>query len=173
MKIERRFTKNLKSGFDNVEFVQRTSELKTTDGSLLYACDHVTVPSFWSQIATDILAQKYFRKAGLKNAPKKTPYSSPNTDGENDVRQVVHRMAGCWTHWGETHGYFDSKKDAQNFYDEIASMLVHQVAAPNSPQWFNTGIHWAYGIEGHSQGHYYVDPSTEALCISKTAYERP
>ncbi|MBI2027205.1 MAG: vitamin B12-dependent ribonucleotide reductase, partial [Deltaproteobacteria bacterium] len=138
-----------------------------------YSSDNVTVPSFWSQVATDILAQKYFRKAGLKKASKKSSYSQPDADGESDVRQVVHRMAGCWTHWGEKHGYFDSKKDAHNFYDEIASMLIHQVAAPNSPQWFNTGVHWAYGIEGHAQGHYYVDPTTETLCVSKTAYERP
>ena len=173
MKIEKRFTKKLKHPFDGIEFVKRSSELKNTDGSNVFKQTDVTVPKSWSQVATDIIVQKYFRKAGLKNAPKKSPYGDPACDGETDARQVFHRLAGCWTHWGKEHGYFDTPEDAKNFYDEMAYMLATQMAAPNSPQWFNTGLHWAYGIQGKKQGHFYVDPKTEKLMHSKSAYERP
>src|SRR3989338_9195027 len=173
MKIKKAFTKNLKNPFDGIEFVERRSEIKNTDGTEVSSLDQVTVPDFWSQVATDILAQKYFRKAGLKNAPKKSLYGDPNADSETDSRQVFHRMAGCWAHWGKKYGYFDTAEDAQNFYDEVCYMLAHQMASPNSPQWFNTGLYFAYGIEGKSQGHYYVDPKTKELKASTSAYERP
>jgi len=173
MKIHKRFTKNQKDPFDDINFVERRSELKNPDGTVVFSSDRVTVPDFWSQVATDILTQKYFRKAGLKKAPKKSRYGNPKDDGETDARQVFDRLAGCWTHWGKKYGYFNSDKDAKNFYDEVAYMLAHQIAAPNSPQWFNTGLHWAYGIEGKGQGHTFVDPKTEKLSISTSAYERP
>ncbi|MBI3018155.1 MAG: vitamin B12-dependent ribonucleotide reductase, partial [Deltaproteobacteria bacterium] len=173
MKIKKLFTKNLKNPFDGIQFVERRSEIKNTDGSEVSSSDHVTVPDSWSQVATDILSQKYFRKAGLKKAPKKSPYGDPHADTETDSRQVFHRMAGCWAHWGKKQGYFDTAEDAKNFYDEVCYMLAHQMAAPNSPQWFNTGLHWAYGIEGNSQGHYYVDAKTKELKSSTSAYERP
>jgi ribonucleoside-diphosphate reductase alpha chain len=92
---------------------------------------------------------------------------------ESDARQVFHRMAGCWVYWGWKHGYFDSEDDAQAFYAEMTYMLACQMAAPNSPQWFNTGLHWAYGIEGPSQGHYYCDPDSGEVLSSQNAYERP
>lgn len=173
MKIRRKFTKNIKSPYEGMTFAERRSELKNPDGSLVFLADHVTVPDFWSQVATDILVQKYFRKAGLRSAPKKSPYGSKDVDVETDARQVFHRLSGCWTDWGKKYGYFDSENDAKNFYDEISYMLAHQIAAPNSPQWFNTGIYWAYGIEGKGQGHYYVDPKTEKLKLSGSAYQRP
>jgi len=173
MKIKKLFTKNLKNPYEDIQFIERRSELKNTDGTSVFSSDRVTVPESWSQVATDILAQKYFRKAGLKDAPKKSPYGNPKDDSETDCRQVFHRMAGCWTHWGKKYGYFDSTEDAQNFYDEVCYMLAHQMAAPNSPQWFNTGLYWAYGIKGKGQGHYYIDPKTKKLTSSTSAYERP
>ncbi len=126
----------------------------------------------------DILAQKYFRKAGIpqldeQGSPILGEDGKPVTGGERDARQVFHRLAGCWTQWGQTHGYFDSKEDGQTFYDELCFMLAKQMAAPNSPQWFNTGLHFAYDLAGPSQGHYYVDPKTKRLNRSKNAYERP
>ncbi|MFQ6009473.1 MAG: vitamin B12-dependent ribonucleotide reductase, partial [Candidatus Zixiibacteriota bacterium] len=140
--------------------------------------DNITVPRQWSQVAVDVLAQKYFRKAGV---PQTDPNGSPVYDpdgnqlvgGETDSRQVFHRLAGCWQYWGEKYGYFDSQRDAQTFYDELCYMLAAQIAAPNSPQWFNTGLHFAYGIAGVAQGHYYVDPETHTLTQTKNAYERP
>jgi ribonucleoside-diphosphate reductase alpha chain len=128
--------------------------------------EDVMVPEGWSQVATDILAQKYFRKAGVMQ--------EDGTDGsESDARQVFHRLAGCWRHWGETNKYFDTEEDAQAFYDELCHMLASQVAAPNSPQWFNTGLHFAYGIEGPPQGHWYVDNETGQVKESENAYEHP
>lgn len=181
MKIKKHFTKSLKNPYENIPFVERKSELKNPDGTGIFSCDHIVVPEFWSQVATDILAQKYFRKAGLSRHSERSGDPSPvglsmttnDPDMETDSRQVFHRLAGCWTHWGEKYGYFDSKQDAQSFYDETCYMLAHQMAAPNSPQWFNTGLHWAYGIEGKSQGHYYVDPKTGKLKASTSAYQRP
>jgi ribonucleoside-diphosphate reductase alpha chain len=164
MKIERLFTISGQDPYSGIVFEPRRSEIRNPDGSTVFEMSNVMVPSHWSQVATDILAQKYFRKAGL---------GKDGTERETDSRQVFHRLAGCWRHWGETHGYFDTEEDAQAFYDEIVYMLAMQMAAPNSPQWFNTGLHYAYGITGNPQGHYYVDPKTGKLERSTNAYEHP
>ncbi|MCW5941312.1 MAG: adenosylcobalamin-dependent ribonucleoside-diphosphate reductase [Fimbriimonadaceae bacterium] len=166
MKINRYYTQEGKGPYEGIEFVARKSEIRNPDGSAVFSMENVMVPSTWSQVATDILAQKYFRKAGV-------PMADGTTGGETDSRQVFDRLAGCWRHWGERYGYFDSTSDAQAFYDELCNMLARQVAAPNSPQWFNTGLHQSYGITGHAQGHFYVDPSTGETMRSENAYERP
>ncbi len=181
MKINRLFTTAGQDPYAGIAFEPRKSEIRNPDGSTVFLMESVMVPSGWSQVATDILAQKYFRRAGL--TPGKVAhaeYAGPNAgalvptqDHESDSRQVFHRLAGCWRFWGESHGYFDSAEDAQAFYDELVHMLAKQVAAPNSPQWFNTGLHFAYGIEGSAQGHTYVDPKTKELTKSTNAYERP
>ncbi len=166
MKIQRRFTREGKDPYEGIQWVERVSEIKDSTGNTIFRQEGVVVPSSWSQIATDILAQKYFRKTGV---PKEV---SP-TGRETDARQVFHRLAHTWRKWGERYGYFDSEKDAQAFYDEILRMLADQMAAPNSPQWFNTGLYEVYGIEGPPQGHYFVDPKTGKLKKSSNAYERP
>jgi len=145
---------------------------------VVFHLNNIQAPEQWSQLAVDILAQKYFRKAGIpqvddQGIPLKGEDGKPLIGGERDARQVFHRLAGCWTQWGNTHGYFDTEEDGQTFYDELCFMLAKQMAAPNSPQWFNTGLHFAYDLAGPSQGHYYVDPKTRRLNRSKNAYERP
>ena len=177
MKIGRRFTKVGQGPYAGIQFEARRSEIKNPDGSSVFLMENVMVPTGWSQVATDIIAQKYFRKAGLKTAGsdsgQRSEFTSGEFDFETDSREVFHRLAGCWRHWGEQFGYFDSSEDAQAFYDELSFMLADQIAAPNSPQWFNTGLHFAYGIEGVPQGHYYVDPKSGKLSRSQNAYERP
>lgn len=178
MKIERRFTQPNLSPYHTIPFSTRSSEIRNPDGSVVFQLDEIQAPEQWSQLAVDILAQKYFRKAGVpqvdsQGQPRYDEKGHPMTGGEHDARQVFHRLAGCWTHWGQTHGYFDSEEDSQAFYDELCFMLAKQMAAPNSPQWFNTGLHYAYGLSGPSQGHYYVDPKTKRINRSKNAYERP
>lgn len=158
-------------------FVKRTSEIKNVDGSKRSSME-VTVPESWSQVATDIIAQKYFRKAGVPQLDDKgkailDENGNALLGSETDARQVFDRLAGCWAHWGEKHNYFESKEDAKAFKDEISYMLANQMAAPNSPQWFNTGIHYAYGIKGSPQGHYFVNPLNGKLERSTSAYERP
>ena len=167
MKIEKRFTKKLETPYSDQNYVSRTSEIREPDGRVVFKQEGIHVPDSWSQVATDILAQKYFRRTGVTDTKGET------AEGESDARQVFHRLAGCWSDWGERHGYFDSKQDAKTFYEEVCYMLSHQMAAPNSPQWFNTGLHFAYGIEGPPQGHFYVDPSDDKLKKSTSAYERP
>lgn len=167
MHISKVFTRSLSSPFSGQVFEMRKSEIREPDGRVVFCQENVTVPKEWSQVATDILAQKYFRKNGVPVDGKS------ESRGENDARQVFHRLAGCWTDWGNRFGYFSTEDDARNFYDEICYMLSHQVAAPNSPQWFNTGLYWAYGIDGPAQGHYFVDPKTNELALSKSAYEHP
>ncbi len=170
MKIRRHFTTKEGGPYAGIKFERRVSEIRDPNGNIIFHQDNVIVPSSWSQIATDILAQKYFRKTGVpvedKNGKKKL-------GGENDARQVFHRLAYTWKIWGEKYNYFDSQEDAEAFYDEVRYMLAHQMGAPNSPQWFNTGLYSVYGIKGPAQGHYYVDPETERLMQSKSAYERP
>ena len=166
MKIRRMYTTAGSDPYAGIPFEPRRSEIRNPDGSTVFLMENVMVPAHWSQVATDILAQKYLRKAGV-------PQADGSTGPETDSRQVFHRLAGCWRHWGEKYGYFDTAEDAQAFYDELCHMLALQIAAPNSPQWFNTGLHFVYGIEGPAQGHYYVDPKTKKLTRSTNAYERP
>ncbi len=194
MHIERRFTRSGQNPYDRIEFRTATSEIVNPDGSVVFRAADIRVPTHWSQVAVDIIAQKYFRKAGVPKALKrvhedgvpcfiqrcvadeKAMADMPAGEqyvGETDSRQVFDRLAGAWTYWGWTGGYFDSEEDAHAFFDEHRYMLAMQMAAPNSPQWFNTGLHWAYGIDGPSQGHFYVDPETGELRRSESAYERP
>ena len=194
MRIERRYTKEGQSPYADIAFRLTTSEIRNPDGSVVFHADNVEVPEQWSQVASDVLAQKYFRKAGVPARLKKVEEETvpswlwrsvadeaalkelPEKErfiGEQSSKQVFDRLAGTWTYWGLKGGYFSSEADAQAFFDEHRYMLAMQMVAPNSPQWFNTGLHWAYGIDGPSQGHFYVDFKTGKLVQSATAYEHP
>src|SRR5579864_5104497 len=166
MKIQRRFTKPGTDPLDEVKWERRESVIREPDGTVVFEMRDIEVPADWSQVATDILAQKYFRKAGV-------PQPDGSLGRETTARQVVRRLAGCWTDWGRRYKYFDSDDDAAAFDAEISHMLIHQMAAPNSPQWFNTGLAYAYGITGPAQGHYYVDPDTKELVRAKDSYTHP
>ena len=199
MKFERRFaapneTKGGQEAYEAFSFASKTSEIRNPNGALIFQAKDVKVPEGWSQVAVDVLAQKYFRKAGVpaalkrveeegvpswlwRSVPDKAALARLPEDkrygGETQATQVFDRLAGAWTYWGWKGGYFDSEEDAHVFYDEMRVMLCGQRGAPNSPQWFNTGLHWAYGIDGPSQGHYYVDYKTGELTRSASAYEHP
>ena len=194
MRIKRLFTERGKSPYERIAFRTTASEIRNPDGSLVFRLEGFEVPASWSQVAADVLAQKYFRKAGVparlkpvaeetlpswlwrKVADEEALQALPKDKrlmGESDARQVFDRLAGTWTYWGWKGGYFDSEEDASAYRDEMRYMLAAQMAAPNSPQWFNTGLHWAYGIDGPSQGHYYVDFETGKLVRSESAYEHP
>jgi ribonucleoside-diphosphate reductase alpha chain len=194
MRIERRNTTDGQSPYAAIDFRLTTSEIRNPDGSVVFRLENVEVPEFWSQVASDVLAQKYFRKAGVAARLKKVEEetvpswlwrSVPDTAALADLpeaeryvselsaKQVFDRLAGCWTYWGWKGRYFSSEDDARAFYDELRFMLAKQMVAPNSPQWFNTGLHWAYGVDGPGQGHYYVDPFTTKLTKSKSSYEHP
>ena len=166
LEFSRRFTKENVSPFDQFEYDYRDSVIKNPNGEKVFEMTNVEVPKQWSQIATDILAQKYFRKAGV-------PQADGSLGRETTVKQVAHRMANCWRVWGERYGYFSTSNDAQIFYEELVYSILNQACVPNSPQWFNTGLHESYGITGGAQGHYYVDPTDKKLKRSTSAYERP
>ena len=194
MRIERYFTKPGVSPYELVAFATTKSEIRNPDGSVVFALEGVEVPAAWSQVAADVLAQKYFRKAGVPARLKRVEEEGvpsflwrsvadetalgalPKNErfgSEISAKQVFDRLAGAWAYWGWKAGLFDGEDDARAYYDEMRLMLARQVAAPNSPQWFNTGLHWAYGVDGPSQGHYYVDFETGKLVKSKSAYEHP
>lgn len=207
MKIERRFTKPGQDVYQSVEWEKRSSRISNADGSVVFEMNDAEIPAQWSQLATDIMVSKYFRRAGVpedggpnglpttrrdipttsrdrkgafdanvmekKTLPDGRGSSDRRTGPETSVRQIVHRLAGCWKHWGETHNYFNTPEDAQAFYDELAYMLLHQIAAPNSPQWFNTGLNWAYGISGPPQGHWINHPATGETKLADDAYSHP
>ncbi|HQR92959.1 MAG: ribonucleoside-diphosphate reductase, adenosylcobalamin-dependent [Bacteroidetes bacterium 24-39-8] len=166
LQFTRKFTKDGVTPYDMFDYDYRDSVIKNPNGEKVFEMNNVEVPKQWSQIATDILAQKYFRKAGV-------PQADGSLGRETSVKQVAHRMANCWRVWGERYGYFASENDAQIFYDELAYSILNQACVPNSPQWFNTGLHESYGITGKPQGHYYVDPKDSKLKKSSNAYERP
>ncbi|MEY9147484.1 ribonucleotide reductase alpha subunit [Bradyrhizobium elkanii] len=216
MRIDRLFTAGVNSPYDKIKFKRATSEIKNPDGSIVFRMENIEVPEHWSQVAIDVLAQKYFRKAGVPNhlepvyeegvpmwLSRRIPnraYSSPDAaeneltfGSETSAKQVFDRLAGCWTYWGWQNGYFapegtkkgdafklrDAEANALAFFDELRFMLAQQMFAPNSPQWFNTGLHWAYGIDGPAQGHWYVadrdvgNGKNYMEFRSKSAYERP
>ena len=187
MKIERKFTKAGQDAYANIEFVTTSSEIRNPDGTIVFHLDNVEVPKAWSQVASDVIAQKYFRKAGVpvavksvreKDVPEflwRSVAQSADTEktGETSAKQVFDRLAGAWAYWGWKGGYFTTEEDASAYFDEMRYMLANQMAAPNSPQWFNTGLHWAYGIDGPSQGHHYVDYKSGKLVKSNSAYEHP
>jgi ribonucleoside-diphosphate reductase alpha chain len=187
MQIIRRYTTAGDDPFASFSFVKRTSRIANPDGSVVFEMKDLLAPESWSQVAVDVLAQKYFRKAGVPRNSQKVQEEGmpewlqrsipaagdPRDAQETDARQVFRRLAGCWTYWGWKGGYFSSEEDARAFHDEVCYMLAAQIAAPNSPQWFNTGLFWAYGIDGPSQGHYRVDPQTKQVVRSTTAYEYP
>jgi len=178
LRIPRFYTRPGEDPYATVRWVRRTSRITNPDGTVVFEMTDAEVPEHWSQVATDIVVSKYFRKAGVPQydehgQPILDEQGNPVLGPERSVRQVVKRLVGCWRDWGERHGYFASPEDAQAFEDELAYMLLHQIGAPNSPQWFNTGLHWAYGITGPAQGHWYVDPETGELRQSPDAYSHP
>ncbi|AVO39266.1 vitamin B12-dependent ribonucleotide reductase [Pukyongiella litopenaei] len=187
MKIERKFTRAGQDAYAELDFVTTSSEIRNPDGTVVFRLDDIEIPRSWSQVASDVIAQKYFRKAGVparlrkvreKGVPEFLWRSVPADDnkelgGETSSKQVFDRLAGAWAYWGWKGGYFSNEDDARAYFDEMRYMLATQRAAPNSPQWFNTGLHWAYGIDGPSQGHHYVDYRSGKLVKSKSAYEHP
>ena len=194
MRFEGRFTKDGQAAYANIEFRHATSEIRNPDGTIVFRAENIEVPAQFSQVATDILAQKYFRKAGVPAALKPVEENAVPSwlwrseadtkalaklpedqrySGETSAKQVFDRLAGTWTYWGWKGGYFTDESDAKTYFDEMRYMLATQMAAPNSPQWFNTGMHWAYGIDGPSQGHFYVDYKSGKLTRSTGAYEHP
>ena len=177
-----------------MDFKTTDSEIRNPDGSIVFSAKDIEIPKDWSQVAADVLAQKYFRKAGVPKILKKVHEEGVPSflqrsvedeealekldcdqrySSETTAIQVFDRLAGAWTYWGWKGNYFDSEKDARIYYDEMRYILANQMGAPNSPQWFNTGLHWAYGIDGPGQGHFYVDHKTHKLTMSKSAYEHP
>ena len=192
MRIRRHFTEAGKDVYEAIAFRKTSSEIRDPDGSVVFQQSDIEVPTDWSQVACDVLAQKYFRKRGVpaklkrveeKDVPAWLWRSEPAAKrgksgkaeelGETSAKQVFDRLAGTWTYWGWKGGYFEQEEDARAYYDEMRHMLARQMAAPNSPQWFNTGLHWAYGIDGPSQGHYYVDFESGKLTKARSAYEHP
>ncbi|MGR3743063.1 MAG: vitamin B12-dependent ribonucleotide reductase [Pseudooceanicola nanhaiensis] len=187
MKIERHFTKSGQDAYAALDFVSATSEIRNPDGTIVFRQEEIEVPARWSQVACDVIAQKYFRKAGVPQKLKKVKEAgvpeflwrsvAAGDDvvkgGETSSKQVFDRLAGAWAYWGWKGGYFSSEDDARAYYDEMRFILASQGGAPNSPQWFNTGLHWAYGIDGPAQGHHYVDYKTGKLTKSKSSYEHP
>ncbi|MEM6339588.1 MAG: vitamin B12-dependent ribonucleotide reductase, partial [Pseudomonadota bacterium] len=186
MKIERKFTRSGQDAYAELDFVTTLSEIRNPDGTVVFRLDEVEVPARWSQVASDVIAQKYFRKAGVpsklqkvkeKDVPeflwRSVPAKGAEMGGETSSKQVFDRLAGAWAYWGWKGGYFSTEEDARAYYDEMRHMLATQRAAPNSPQWFNTGLHWAYGIDGPAQGHHYVDYKSGKLTKSKSSYEHP
>ncbi|MEL6570400.1 MAG: vitamin B12-dependent ribonucleotide reductase [Pseudomonadota bacterium] len=186
MQIERNFTTAGQDAYASLAFNTTTSEIRNPDGTIVFKLEACEIPESWSQVASDVIAQKYFRKAGVPSAVKKVkekgvpeflwrsvPVEGATFGGETSAKQVFDRLAGAWAYWGWKGGYFTSEDDARAYFDEMRYMLATQRAAPNSPQWFNTGLHWAYGIDGPAQGHHYVDYQSGKLTKSKSSYEHP
>ena len=178
LRIERRFTNEGTSPYDTIEWSVRDSRISNPDGSVVFEMKDAEIPATWSQVAADIMVSKYFRKAGVPQFDAEgnqlfDESGEPVLGPERSAKQVISRLASTWRWWGENNGYFADEESAQAFEDELAYMLIHQMAAPNSPQWFNTGLHHAYGITGPPQGFWYVDPESEDVTPSPDSYTRP
>ena len=194
MVIERRFTTAGDDPFDAFDWIEMDVEIRNPDGSMADAVEGVKLPSGFTGVPGKVLGQKYLRKAGVPKYLRKVPEdnvpiwlqrSVPDHErlqnveakermgGEADGRNLFRRLAGTWTYWGWKYGYFASEADARAYFVEMCYLIASQRSAPNSPQWFNTGLHWAYGIEGPAQGHSFIDPASGELEYSTNAYEHP
>ncbi len=178
LRFKRHYTKESVSPYDLFNYELRTSVIREPSGKLVFEMNDVEVPTTWSQVATDILAQKYLRKTGvpqydLDGTPVLDENGQPKLGPEKSIKQVAHRLAGTWRYWAEKYGYFSGPEDAEVFYDELVYTIIAQMVAPNSPQWFNTGLYWAYGINGPAQGHYYVEPDNGEVKASVDSYTHP
>ena len=172
--IERRFTTAGEDAFDTFDWIEMDVEIRNPDGSMADNVEGVKLPSGFSGVPGKVCAQKYLRKAGVPKHLRKVPEdgvpvwlqrSTPDHErlqtldaehrmgGETDGRELFRRLAGTWTYWGWKYGYFASEADARAYFDEMCYLIASQRSAPNSPQWFNTGLHWAYGIEAVSYTH--------------------
>ena len=147
---------------DQFRYERRSCFIRNTDGSVVFGLENAEVPEEWSQLATDILISKYFRKAGV-----------PGTGHETSLRQVVRRIAHTLRVEGERLGnYFADKDEADTFEAEFSHLLVTQKGAFNSPVWFNLGLWHEYGVEG-SGGAYFWNPATDAIEETTNAYQHP
>ncbi|PRH89105.1 vitamin B12-dependent ribonucleotide reductase [Labrys okinawensis] len=177
-----------------LSFKEAASEIRNTDGTVIFQFPRIISPRNWSQVAIDIVARRYLRKGDVPACLRTVPEDGvpswlwrsmpdeealrllPESDrygSETDLRKVFDRIAGATTYWGWKHHYFTTETDARSFFDEYRFLLASQKIAPNTPQWFNTGLHWAYGIEGSSQGHFFYDEDAQQVISSANAYERP
>ncbi|MBI1977356.1 MAG: vitamin B12-dependent ribonucleotide reductase [Candidatus Omnitrophica bacterium] len=160
--VPRRFTRPGVHSYDELEWGRRTSVITNPDGSVVFKMEDAEIPSSWSQLATDIVVSKYFRKAGV-----------PKTGSETSVRQVVRRVAHTIRRAGEEFGgYFTTPEDAENFEAELTHLLVNQKVAFNSPVWFNCGLYHEYGISG-SGGNWFWNPKTGVCEQTKDSYSQP
>jgi ribonucleoside-diphosphate reductase alpha chain len=163
--IERRFTKAGEDPYKGLEWTTRKSVIKEPDGTVVFQVDRCEVPKEWSQLATDIIVSKYFRKAGV-------PQPDGSLGSETSAAQVVHRISSSIRSWGATHGYFATPEDADAFESELKFMLITQRGAFNSPVWFNCGHHHVYGIQG-SGGNWAWNEETGQVEAIKHNYARP
>jgi ribonucleoside-diphosphate reductase alpha chain len=162
--FERRYTHAGGDALGDMLWEGRTSVITNPDGSVVFKMEGAEIPAGWSQLATDIVVSKYFRKAGLHG---------DKTQGETSVRQVVHRIAHTIRTAGEkAGGYFATKKDADTFEAELVWMLANQYGAFNSPVWFNCGLFHEYEIEG-SGGNWAWSEQAQKCEETTNAYERP
>ena len=178
LRITRRFTEAGKDPYESFEWSRRDSRITNPDGSIVFEMTDAEIPAQWSQVASDIMVSKYFRKAGVPQFDDEAnqlfdEQGQPVTGPERSSKQVFNRLAGTWKHWGEREGYFASSEDAEAFEDDLRYMLANQMAAPNSPQWFNTGLNHAYGLTGPAQGFWYVDGAEGEMKASPDSYSRP
>jgi ribonucleoside-diphosphate reductase alpha chain len=162
--LERRYTRPDVDPFDGMVWESRSSVITNPDGSVVFKMEGAEVPAGWSQLATDIVVSKYFRKAGIHGDKKR---------GETSVRQVIHRIAHTIRKAGEDFGgYFATKKDADTFEAELSWMMANQYGAFNSPVWFNCGLYHEYGITG-SGGNWAYSEQANAVAETPDAYSHP
>lgn len=173
MKIKRLFTRNIATGksvFDLVEWEWR--DIESTDANGHPIVLKFEVPKQFSTVAATIAATKYARRSDVPKEAQELFGIDMDNGRENSYKQLAHRLALAWMNWGVKGKYF-SVEDGLKYYDEMVYMLLKQKSAPNSPQWFNTGIHAAYGVEKESQGYYRVNPETGKLEETKKSFEFP
>jgi len=168
LRVTRKFTaqmattKGVLHPFDAINWEKRNSVIQGTGGVVVFEMKGVEVPADWSQLATDIVVSKYFRKAGV-----------PNDGAESSVRQVVGRVSRAVRLSGDRQEYFASDADAEIFEHELAYLLVTQRAAFNSPVWFNCGLAEAYDIRGEPAGNCAWDKHDDKIKPVTDSYTRP
>ena len=146
--------------FDQLDWDKRFAKIASETGEAIFEQDNIEVPSSWSQLATKVVASKYF-------------YGDAGTGRrENSVKQLVHRVARMIADRGRKDGYFAGDEDAEAFYSELTWLCVNQYGSFNSPVWFNAGLFDTYGISG-SKHNYHWDGAKGAAVECESSYGYP
>jgi len=160
LKVEQFFSTPGTHPFEQLEWETRSAKITGDNGQAIFEQDNIEVPTCWSQLATKVVASKYFYGDGESGRR------------ENSVKQLIHRVCKAIADRGRKDGYFSTNEDAEIFYNELVWLCVNQYGSFNSPVWFNVGLLDVYGVKG-GKHNFHWDPERKEAVTCENSYEYP